>query len=117
MIEMVSPMYACVTRCCAGRFGTFGPIVRRSLAVRSYWEVVEVDVEFALAGSVWDWTRQQCPGDRQVADRAVRLALHSYASGASVAEACEQVRGFLSSWVSHPSHCEPARSGQLSVAS
>jgi hypothetical protein len=76
-----------------------------------------VDVELELAETVWDWTRQQCPSDRLVADRAVRLALHSYASGASVAEACEQVRGFLSSWVSHPSHFEPARSGQLSVAS
>jgi hypothetical protein len=117
MIEMVSPMYACVTRCCACRFGTFGPIVRRSLAVRSYREVVEVDVEFALAGSVWDWTRQQCPGDRQVADRAVRLALHSYASGASVAEACEQVRAFVSSWVHHPSHLETGQGGHLRVAS
>lgn len=98
-------------------FGTFGPIVRRPLAVRSYQEVVEVDLEIALAGSVWDWTRRQCPDDRLVADRAVVLALDSYASGASVAEACEQVRLYVSSWVHHPSHLGPGQHGQLPVAS
>lgn len=76
-----------------------------------------MDVELALAGSVWDWTRQQCPGDRRVADRAVTLALHSYAGGASVAEACEQVRAFVSSWVHHPSHLGLGQSRQLRVAS
>lgn len=57
-----------------------------------------MDVEFALAGSVWDWTRQHCPDDPHVAERAVAMAMSSYAGGASVAEACEQAWAFVASW-------------------
>jgi hypothetical protein len=76
-----------------------------------------VDVELALVWSVRDWTRQQCPDDPRVADRAAALALSSYAGGASVAEACEQVRAFVASWAHHPAHLEAQQSDQLPEAS
>ncbi len=76
-----------------------------------------MDVEFALAGSVWDWTRQHCPDDPHVAERAVAIAMSSYAGGASVAEACEQARAFVASWVHHPARVEAAHKEQRRLAS
>jgi hypothetical protein len=76
-----------------------------------------MDVELALVGSVRDWTRQQCPDDPRVVDKAAVLALRSYAGGASVAEACEQVRAFVTSWAHHPAHLDARQTGQLPVAS
>jgi hypothetical protein len=58
-------------------------------------EVVDMDVVYALAGSVWDWTQQHCPDDPRAAHMAVSVALSSYADGASVAEACELARTFV----------------------
>lgn len=76
-----------------------------------------MEVEFALAGSVWDWARQQCPNEPRVAKRAVGVAMSSYAGGASFAEACEEARAFVSSWNSHPAHRASGIRGQLPVAS
>ena len=73
-----------------------------------------MDVDLALVASVRDWTRQQCPDDPRVADRAAALALSSYAGGASVAEACEQVRAFVAN---HPAHLEAQQGDQIPVAS
>ncbi len=76
-----------------------------------------MDVECALAGSVWGWAKQHCPNEPWVAKNAVRLAMSSYASGASVVEAWEKVRAFVVSWNSHPAHGASAASAQLPVAS
>lgn len=76
-----------------------------------------MDVALALVGSVRDWAREQCPDDPWIVDRAAVLALGSYAGGASVAEACEQVRAFVHSWVHHPAHFDARHTGQLPVAS
>jgi formylglycine-generating enzyme required for sulfatase activity len=76
-----------------------------------------VDVELALAGSVWQWTRQHCPDDPRVAEKAVTVALSSYVGGASVAEACEQARSFVVSWVRHPACTKVAYRGRLGLAS
>ncbi len=97
--------------------GTFGPTDRCQIAVSSHWEVVDVDVEFALALAVRDWTRGHCPDERRVADKAVMLALSSYAGGASVAEASEQARAFVSSWIHHPAHQSARQGDRFLVAS
>ncbi len=76
-----------------------------------------MDVECALAGSVWEWAKQQCPNEPRVAKKAVGVAMSSYAGGASVPEACEEARAFVSSWNSHPSHWASASRAQLPVAS
>ena len=76
-----------------------------------------MDVELALAGSVRDWTREHCPEDPHVVGRAVAMALTSYAGGASVAEACEQARAFVASWVHHPARVEAAHKEQRRLAS
>ena len=75
-----------------------------------------MDVEFALAGSVWDRAREQCPNEPRVAKRAVAVAMNSYAGGASFAEACEEARAFVSSWNSHPARAIDGRA-RLPVAS
>jgi hypothetical protein len=75
-----------------------------------------VDVELALALAVRDWTRGQCPEEPRVANKAVMLALSSCAGGASVAEASEQARAFVSSWL-HPAHQSARRGHRLLVAS
>ena len=76
-----------------------------------------MDVELALVESVRDWTREQCPNDSRVVDRAAALALSSYAGGASVAEACEQVRALVASWAHHPAHLGAQQTTRLAVAS
>lgn len=59
--------------------------------------------EIALAETVRTWARKVMDNDG-LADRAVTVALSAYAGGASVGEASEEARRFLSSWVSHPAH-------------
>ena len=76
-----------------------------------------MDVELALAGSVWEWSRQRCPDDPHVAEKAVAVALSCYVGGASVAEACEQARAFVASWAHHPARMERAHAGSLRLAS
>lgn len=76
-----------------------------------------MDLAYALAGSVWDWTQQHCPDDPRAAQMAVSVALSSYADGASVAEACEQARAFAASWSHHPAHFGDRQAGGLSLAS
>ena len=76
-----------------------------------------MDVVYALAGSVWDWTQRHCDDDPRVADLAVSVALSSYADGASVAEACERARSFVVSWSHHPGHSGDRRADGLSLAS
>jgi len=91
--------------------GTFGPVGCCAFVVRSYQEVVQVDVAYILVGCVREWTREQCPGEPRVSDMAVSIALSSYFGGASVAEACEQARSFVLSRAAHP-----ARNGNRPVA-
>jgi hypothetical protein len=76
-----------------------------------------MDVAYALAGSVWDWTQRHCPDDPRVAQMAVSVALGSYAAGASVAEACERARAFVASWAHHPGHIGDPRNGTVRLAS
>jgi hypothetical protein len=76
-----------------------------------------MDVVYALAKSVRDWTERSCPDDPGVAQMAVSVAVSSYASGASVAEACERARAFVASWTHHPGHSEDCRTGAVPLAS
>jgi len=76
-----------------------------------------MDVEVALARSVWDWAKQHCPNEPGLAKRAVGMAMNSYAGGASVAEASEEARSLVVSWNSHPAHRASLRRTQLPVAS
>ncbi len=64
-----------------------------------------MDVEVALAETVRDWARANCPGEPSVAAGAVAMALNSYAGGASTAEACVEARAFVVSWTAPP--CPP----------
>ncbi len=96
---------------------TFGPAGCRAFVVRSSQEVVQVDVAYALAGWVREWTREQCPGEPRVSDMAVSIALSSYFGGASIAEACEQARSFVVSRTVHPAQKGHRPVASLSVAS
>ena len=57
-----------------------------------------------LVDRVRTWATRALPQEPSAADRAVNVALVSYAAGASVDEACSEARTFLSSWAKHPSH-------------
>jgi hypothetical protein len=70
-----------------------------------------------LAGAVLDWTRQQCPHESRVAEDAGVVALSSFASAASVSEACEQARSFVTKWDKHPATIGARGSIQVSLAS
>jgi hypothetical protein len=76
-----------------------------------------MDVAYALAESVRDWTQRRCPDDPRVAQPAVSVALNSYADGASVAEACERARAFVASWTLHPGHIGDRQTGTVPLAS
>jgi hypothetical protein len=79
--------------------------------------VVDVEVEVALAEAVRDWTRECCPGEPSVSERAVAVALDSFVGGASVAEACEQARSYVRAWVYHPAHSGYLLNSRLPLAS
>ncbi len=76
-----------------------------------------MDVEVALAGSVWDWAIQHSPSEQRLAKRAVGVAMSCYAGGASVAEAYEEARSFVVGWTSHPAHRASVGRAHLPVAS
>ncbi len=97
--------------------GTFGPAFQGVTLVHSGQEVVGVDEELALIRWVQDWAGQRCPGDPQAAECAVAAGLTSLVGGASLAEACEVARAFLSSWVHHPSHRSKRPRRRLRLAS
>ena len=59
--------------------------------------------ESLLAGIVRDWALGVLPQETAAADGAVRVAMRSYAAGASVSESCREARKFLGSWSRHPS--------------
>jgi hypothetical protein len=59
--------------------------------------------EQLLAQVTREWSELVLPGDRRAAKRATDRAVRSYEAGASVAEACEAARRFVSSWSRHPS--------------
>ncbi len=73
--------------------------------------------EVLLAGVVREWTGNALPGQPAAADAAAGLALRCYAGGASVREACQEVRRFVESWAQHPSNQPVVRDEQLLVAS
>lgn len=60
--------------------------------------------ELALEDLVRHWAAEMLPGEVGVAERAANIALVSYASGASVDEACGEARIFVEGWARHPSH-------------
>ena len=76
-----------------------------------------MDYEIVLAGAVWDWTKQQCLNESRVAEDAVVVALGSFAGGASVSEACEQARSFVTNWDKHPEAIGARGNVQVSLAS
>jgi len=59
--------------------------------------------ELVMADMVRHWVGHVLPGQPGAADRAVAIALRCYEGGASVAEACEEARRFIGSWMRHPS--------------
>lgn len=67
--------------------------------------------ELVLEDLVRQWAAEMVPGEAGVAERAANIALISYASGASVDEACGEARIFVESWARHPS-CHPAPSAR-----
>ncbi len=58
--------------------------------------------DLVLARAVREWVEHELPGDRCAARGAVEVALASYSGGASVSEASEVARRFVSSWLHHP---------------
>lgn len=76
-----------------------------------------MDCEIAIARFAREWGLQQCPDEPRVAEIAVVVALNCFAGGASVAEACEQARAFVSSWVHHPAHVWTQQGSRCSLAS
>lgn len=75
-----------------------------------------MDVEVALADTVRDWARANCPGEPSVTSGAVATALNSLAGGASIAEAYEQARTFVASWQHHPAHGGYGSGSQVPLA-
>jgi hypothetical protein len=69
-------------------------------------EQTELWNEVVLSGMVRAWTHRQITDDK-VANRAVEIALSTYAGGASIAEACEEARRFVLGWIHHPSRWQP----------
>lgn len=61
-----------------------------------------------LVDRVRSWATRALPHEPSAADRAVNVALVSYAAGASVDEACHEARIFLSACARHPSSPRPA---------
>lgn len=57
-----------------------------------------------LDSAVRAWTTEVLPGELDAAERAVFIARSAYEGGATVSEACDEARSFVSSWVRHPSH-------------
>ena len=60
------------------------------------------DVE-VLISVVRTWAGELFPDDPCVGKRAAELALSAYIGGASLSEACEEVRTFLTCRARHPS--------------
>ncbi|HET9443584.1 MAG TPA: hypothetical protein VFO65_09685 [Acidimicrobiales bacterium] len=79
-------------------------------------EVVGVTEELILAGVVREWVERAMPGQPAAQAAATDLALRSYAGGASVAEALEEVKTFVACWARHPAN-RPAGPGPLRIAS
>jgi hypothetical protein len=53
---------------------------------------------------VREWAEKWAPDDPAVVDRAVRVAQRSYASGASVGDACWLARRYVECWNEHPAN-------------
>jgi hypothetical protein len=63
-----------------------------------------VSRETVLAEAVRRWVGELLPGRTEVMDRAARHATAAYRQGASVAEACEEVRALVGVGVGHPAN-------------
>jgi hypothetical protein len=74
-----------------------------------------VGFEIVLTGAVCNWTKQQCPNQSRVAEDAVVVALSSFAGGASMSEACEQGRSFVTNWDKHLAPIGARDSVQISL--
>lgn len=57
-----------------------------------------------LGDAVRLWVTEELPDEPTVAERAAFVARSAYERGASISEACEEARSFVSSWVRHPAH-------------
>ena len=68
-----------------------------------------MEIELVLADVVRNWAEMQAPGDEATIRDAVERALVCYASGASLAEACEAARCRVLSRLGHPSHSAARR--------
>ena len=73
--------------------------------------------EVVLAYMVRDWIWRVLPGESDVVDAAVTVALRAFAGGASITEACIEGRRFAGSWCRHPSHRHTGREPSLGLAS
>ena len=76
-----------------------------------------MDIEVGLAETVRDWARANYPGEPSVASGAVAVALDSYAGGASIAEAWEEARTYVASWMHHPPNSGNRPGSHLPLAS
>lgn len=63
--------------------------------------------ESVLADAVRVWAQGELPDCEGVAEKAARVALTSYGTGASVSESCRQARRFVASWARHPANRFP----------
>jgi hypothetical protein len=57
-----------------------------------------------LGAAVRAWVSAEFPTEGEMAKRAASLAANCYARTSSVSEAHKQARGFVGSWMRHPSH-------------
>ena len=60
--------------------------------------------ELLVASMARQWAARLLPAEPWAAGAAEHVALHAYAGGGSVSEACREVRRFAASWARHPSH-------------
>ena len=70
---------------------------------------VGVDTAIRLALAVRDWADRTAPGATALGDRAVLVALSTYAGGSTAADADAAARQFLRSSLAHPSHAGDPR--------
>jgi hypothetical protein len=62
-----------------------------------------VEQDLMLAAAVRDWVESRWPGARDLGEHAATVAARAREGGASVAEACGEVRQLAGCWLRHPS--------------
>jgi hypothetical protein len=63
-----------------------------------------MEPEELLVHTAQAWAAEMLPDDPHAAAAAVEAAIYALAGGASISEACREIRTLLCSWALHPSH-------------